>query len=121
MKVEGLRAATNGVSAYRREFEKAVLESFREGSNRITAWEKSNHPWRNRTTQAEQKIKCTAFREGNKIIMENAHYAIDPRTKFKYGIALELWHERRFAILQTALRRWWSWTLQQVEPRMGAA
>jgi hypothetical protein len=120
MYVTGLREATNGVRAYRLRVEKEALLAFRAGAQQVTNWERQNHPWRNRTTQAEQKIKCIAFKEGTLIIMENAHYAVDPRTGFKYGIALELRHDGRFAILQTGLRRWWSWTIQNFIERMSA-
>jgi hypothetical protein len=64
-KVEGLQQAQAGVTKYRNRFEKNLMAAARTGSERATSWEKQNHPWKNRTTQAEQKIKCIAYREGN--------------------------------------------------------
>lgn len=116
--VTGTREAQAGVTKYRNRFEKNLLEAVRAGAGRVTDWEKQNHPWKNRTTQAEKKIKCIAYREGNTIYMDNGHYAVDPRTGFKYGIALELMHDGRFAILQVALRRFYSWTVQNFRERM---
>lgn len=117
-RVEGLRDATNGVRRYRNRFEKNLLLAARTGAERVTDWEKQNHPWQNVTRQAEQKIKCIAFKEGDKIIMENAHYAVDKDSGFKYGIALELRHDGRFAILQVALRRFYSFVNQNCKDRM---
>lgn len=120
MKVDGLREATNGVVAYRNRFEKNLLAAARTGADLCTTWEKQNHPWQNVTTQAEKKIKCIAFRQGLLIVMENAHHAVDKDTGYKYGIALELRHNGRFAILQVALRRHYSIVLRNFTDRMAS-
>lgn len=125
MHVTGLRQATEASKSYRNKFEKEALAAFRQGAKQITEWEKGNHPWQNRTFQAEKRIKCIAYREGTRVIMDNGHYAVDPQTGFKYGISLEDRASRkfngRFMILQVALRRWWSWTIQQLKDNMSSA
>lgn len=127
MKVEGLRQATNGVIAYRNLFEREALGAFREGSRQVTKYDKQNRQWIDRTHQAKIKIKCKAYREGNSIFMDNGHYATNPEDGFSYGISLEgeannaLKGVRKYAILQTALRRWWAWTIQRFADRLAGA
>lgn len=116
--VTGLQAAQSGVTKYRNRFEKNLLAAAKVTADRVTNWEKQNHPWQNQTTQAEKKIKCLAYRLGNTIYLDNGHYAVDPKTGFKYGIALELRHDGRFAILQVALRRFYSFVGQNLSERM---
>lgn len=127
MRVDGLRQAINGVTAYRNTFEREALGAFQEGSRQVTNWEKQpgNHKWIDRSKQAMDKIKCKAYREGNILYMDNGHYAISPRDGFPYGISLEgkannRVHKTKYKILQTALRRWWGWTIQRFRDRMAS-
>jgi hypothetical protein len=111
MKVDGLVAATSGVTRYCNKFERESLFAFQTGAKITTEWEKSSHIWKNRTYQAEKRIKCVAFRQGMMIILENSHGVF-------YGLYLELHHERKFAILQQAIRRHWLLIMQLIKSRM---
>lgn len=101
MQVLGERQALAGVERYRRRLEQTIYTTAQEIAREVTAWEKANHPWQNRTGEAERTIHCIAVQEGPLIGLENRHIVF-------YGKFLELRNEGRFAILQTALRRFWA-------------
>jgi hypothetical protein len=109
--VTGLVEATKGVTEYSNRLERVALLAARDVARIIEGWEKSHHIWQNRTFDAEKRLKCAVFRQGMLIILENSHGVY-------YGLYLELHHERKFAILEQALRRHWFLFMQTIQTKM---
>jgi hypothetical protein len=109
--VTGLVEATKGVTEYSRRLERVVMLAARDMAKIITSWEKAHKTWDDRTYQAVKHLKCVAFRHGMLIILENSH-------GMYYGLYLELHHERKYAILEQALRHHWLLFMQTIQTKM---
>jgi hypothetical protein len=88
------------VREYVAETRQALGGAFRDGAQRVEAWEKANHRWQNRTGAAERGLTCRVEETATGFRLVNLHGV-------SYGGVLEFGHEGRFAILQEALRRHW--------------
>lgn len=111
MHVTGLAESLRAVNSYRARFERTVYDVFVDTAKDVTVWEKANHPWKNRTGEAERRIHCIALREGTKVVLENRHMV-------PYGKWLELRWNGRYAILMVALRRFWAQAMQNIVQRV---
>jgi hypothetical protein len=101
MRVTGVGAAQQASRHYLQAVEQGVEAGLAAGGKAHTEpWERSHHPWSNRSEDAEKGLHT--FVEPT-----NRGYALVNQHGVPYGRFLELKHDGRFAVLTPALRATW--------------
>lgn len=96
--VTGLAEAQAALTRYGQAVEVGVRAGLMTGGTaRVEPWERSHHPWTNRTGDAERKLHTSVEPTARGWALVNAHGV-------PYGQYLELSHDGRFAVLVPALR-----------------
>lgn len=72
-----------------------VLEwEMQSAADEVLMWMVANHPWTNRTFQAENELRADAVNGGEQVILENSA---------PHGIYLEFKHGGRWGVIRPAL------------------
>lgn len=82
--------------SYQADIDTAVLEIANDYSPQIADYMKQNHPWQNRTGEAERQLGSEVIELVNEVVIAFGH-GVD------YGIFLETMQGGRFAIISPAL------------------
>lgn len=108
MRVTGVAEAQAGVRQYAAALEVSAPVGLAAGGKAFTEpWERSHHPWANRTGAAERNLTTFVEPTARGWVLVNQHGV-------SYGGPLELKHDGRYAVLAPALRATWQMVLGQV-------
>jgi hypothetical protein len=104
MDISGISVERGSIDATLLELkgvEKTMKEALRvvcdAAAKKMETWAKENHPWQNRTGNAEQKLHGEGYWENDTNLTCAVMHCVD------YGVWLELAHAKRFAVLEDAI------------------
>jgi hypothetical protein len=113
-RVTGLAETQRALRRYGAAVERGAQEGLARGGREHTEpWERSHHPWQNRTRAAERNLHTWVTPSAHGYTLYNAHGV-------PYGTFLELHHDGRFAVLSQALRATWPQVLGTVVDAINA-
>ena len=105
---EGWGEVRNGIKVYARDIEGAIDEGFQVLSVEGTAYMKSNHKWRNRTGNAENRLVVEVEKGENTrrlVFVSGAHYGADLERRYPLvGPTAEQYTARVLAMLRAITR-----------------
>jgi hypothetical protein len=111
MRVTGVAEAQAAAGRYFRAIEQGAQDGLTTGGKEFTEpWERSHHPWTNRSGDAERELHTFVEPTARGFALVNAHGV-------SYGKYLELKADGRYAVLAPALRA----TIGQVLGNVAAA
>ena len=96
MSDEGSDAVIKNLKAYEDKMRSALYILADTGAKMMEAWAKENANWVDRTSNARQGLKGSAYWDKDTIIVVLSH-SVD------YGVWLELANQRKYAILQQSI------------------
>lgn len=86
------------LSELKSKFEVAVELLCENGSQKMERYAKEHRPWKDRTSNARQRLKGSWERTGEGYVVKIAHGV-------NYGVWLEFAHERKYAILLPTIEK----------------